>query len=162
MGVVVALLSGYGCDDNGNSDTVAAPSGVRGPRVVAGGVSVRPAVVEAQMVADPRCPFRAPFFAPIDLIFAGGISGLSLRRVELQFVDTAGLRAAPLTITQPEIATRFGSAEVPAFGSRSFPLAFPYGCAGAPAGTLTVVAETQDRHGRSSRRSLQVPVRQVR
>ena len=83
-----------------------------------------------------------------------------LSDVQMQFVDTAGIRSGTLRLGRPELATRFGSTTFPAFGTRTFPFSFPFGCGGfLPTGTLTVIVLAGDSRGREHRTVAHLPVR---
>ena len=176
---IFGVLSSFGCDDNGSaSDRVNAvgpsrfssspfdPRGV-GPRPPAPGLfvnrstMVQPALIQVQRVGGAFCPGRPPFLAPFDLVMQGdGRSDLFLSSVHMQFVDTAGIRSATLALGRPELATRFGSTTFPAFGTRTFPFAFPFGCGSfLPSGTLTVIVLAGDSLGREHRTVAHLAVR---
>jgi hypothetical protein len=160
--VLSAAFSSAACHDNGSgSSALAAPSAaLQGPRFIARGDVVQPAVVDVHSIADPLCAPTPAFLAPFSLILGGGgVHDLVLSRIEMDFLDTTGARRGSFAIAQPEIVTRFGSTRIPAFGTRTFPLAFPLGCGGFFPGTLDVVVVTGDPDGRTTRRRFEIPVR---
>jgi hypothetical protein len=160
--LALAVLSGVGCDDNGSTGVAINGTGPspNQARSVSRGAMVQPAAIDVQHVGGGFCPNNPPFLAPFSVVFEGdGRSDLFLSNVQVQFVDTAGTRAGTMTFGPPELATRFGSTTLPAFGRRAFPFLFPFGCVGLPSGTLTVIARTRDSGGRESRTTTHVPVR---
>jgi hypothetical protein len=156
--VSLAALSSYGCDDG--TTTRIGPSSVKtDARFVSESVSV-PSEVSALAVPAAFCPFVSPFLAPVSVaIRAGGASGLQLRSMQLQFVDTLGVRGAFRTIDGAELTNMFGSTLVPAFGSRTFPVSLPFGCVGGATGTLFIQVAALDLSGRQSMTSVRVNVR---
>lgn len=177
--VVLGVLTSFGCDDDGSSTslvTAAGPSplgsvpfdarggGFRSPSsglFVNGSDMVQPGLVRAQHVGEAFCPGRPPFLAPFNVVTHGdGRPDVFLSGVQMQFVDTAGIRSEMLNLGPPELVTRFGSTTFPAFGTRTFPFAFPFGCGGfLPNGTLTVVVVAGDSRGRELRTVANLPVR---
>jgi hypothetical protein len=175
---ILGVLSSFGCDDNGSASdrvTVVGPSrfsaglfdprGV-GPRPPAGlfvnrSTMVEPALIQVQRVGGAFCPGRPPFLAPFNLVMHGdGRSDLFLSNVQMQFVDTAGIRSGTLALGRPELATRFGSTTLPAFATRAFPFSFPFGCGNfLPSGTLTVTVLAGDSRGGEHRTVAHLPVR---
>ena len=177
--VMLGVLSSFGCDDSDSaSDRVNAvgPSPVGsaqfdsrgvGPRppssdlFVNRGDMVQPALIRAQRVGEAFCPGRPPFLAPFDVVMQGdGRPDLFLSGVQMQFVDTAGVRSETLRLGRPELVTRFGSTAFPAFGTRTFPFSFPFGCGSfLPTGTLTVIVLAGDSRGREHSSVAHLPVR---
>jgi hypothetical protein len=154
--LAIAVLSSFGCDDSGSTSRLlnrgVGPSLLPSDFVLSHGVMVQPAFVEARRVGAAVCPTHPPFLAPFNVVFDGdGQSDLFLSRVQMQFMDTSGIPAGTMTLGEPELATRFGSTIVPALGTRTFPFAFPFGCAGLPTGTLTVVVVAGDSRGHERR-----------
>ena len=91
----------------------------------------RSVLIQAQRVGDAFCPGRPPFLAPFNVVMQGdGRPDVFLSDVQMQFVDTAGIRSGTLRLGRPELATRFGSTTFAAFGTRTFPFSFPFGCGG--------------------------------
>ena len=160
--ISVATLS-YGCDDNGSTSVLSngvGPSAFADAPFVSRGGMVRPSSVDVQRVLDPACPARPPLLAPFSIAFDGdGRSDVFLRDVQMQFVDSAGIRAGTMTLGPSDLAARFGSTTLPAIGTRVFPFAFPFGCTGLPSGTLTIVVLAGDARGRESRTVTHLPVR---
>ena len=176
---ILGVLSSFGCDGNGSeSDLVngVGPSPLAsepfdsrgvGPRSPSSGLfvnrldMVQPALIRAQRVGDAFCPGRPPFLAPFNVVMQGdGRPDVFLSSVQMQFVDSFGIRAGTMTLGRPELATRFGSTTFPAFGTRTFPFSFPFGCGSfLPGGTLTVVVLAGDSRGREHRTVAHLPVR---
>ncbi|MET0213387.1 MAG: hypothetical protein ABW292_10315, partial [Vicinamibacterales bacterium] len=124
------------------------------------GVFVGPDSIQAQRVATAFCPIQVAFVAPFNVVFQGdGTSDLFLSRVQMQFVDLAEIRAGTRTLGRPELAVQFGTTAIPAFGTRTFPFAFPFACDVLPTGTLTVVVVVADSHAREATTVRQLVVR---
>ena len=162
--LILGVLSSFGCDDNGSASdrvTVVGPSRFSSGLFVNRSTMVEPALIQVQRVGEAFCPGRPPFLAPFNLVMQGdGRSDLFLSNVQMQFVDTAGIRSGTLALGRPELATRFGSTTLPAFGTRAFPFSFPFGCGSfLPSGTLTVIVLAGDSRGREHRTVAHLPVR---
>ncbi|MGH9256383.1 MAG: hypothetical protein ACRD3C_17635, partial [Vicinamibacterales bacterium] len=162
--LVIAVLSSFGCDESDRKSLLVnrgvGPSLLPSDLLISRGFVVQPAFVDARRVGAAVCPTHPPFLAPFNVVFDGhGQSDLFLSRVQMQFMDTTGIPAGTMTLGEPELATRFGSTIVPAFGTRTFPFAFPFGCAGLPTGTLTVVVVAGDSLGRERRMVRHVDIR---
>lgn len=162
--LVFVLLTTAGCEDNGSKTLLfnggTGPSPRSDPQFVSRGVMVQPTSIEAHRVGDPLCPAHPPFLAPFNVVFEGdGRSDVFLSSVQMQFVDLAEMRAGVTTLGRPELDARFGSTTLPAFGTRVFPFSFPFGCAGLPGGTLTVIVHSGDSSGRESRTVRRIRVR---
>ena len=175
--VILGVLSSFGCDDSDSAnDRIVGPSAVASGQFDSRGVGprppssdlfvnradmVQPALIRAQRAGEAFCPGRPPFFAPFDVVTQGdGRRDVFLTGVQMQFVDTAGIRSETLSLGRPELVTRFGSTTFPAFGTRTFPFSFPFGCGSVvPTGTLTVIVLAGDSRGREERTVAHVPVR---
>src|SRR5688500_15117547 len=147
--VFAAAVFSYGCDVDPVTSQVIGPTPIRSTGAfVSRGALVRPSFTGPVIVPGAVCPTLPPFLAPFSLIFDGdGRSDLSLSRVHMQFTDHAGIAGSAMTVGRPEIVSRFGSTSLPAFGTRTLPFSFPFGCAGAPSGTLTVIVFAADSWG---------------
>jgi hypothetical protein len=176
---ILGVLSGFGCDGNGSagdlvngvgpSPVASEPFDSRGAGrppsspglFVNGSDMVQPASIQARRVGDAFCPGRPPFLAPFNVVMRGdGRSDVFLSDVQMQFVDTAGIRSETLRLGRPELVTRFGSTTFPAFGTRTFPFSFPFGCGSfLSTGTLTVIVLAGDSRGREHRTVAHLPVR---
>jgi hypothetical protein len=174
--LVFGVLSNVGCGNGSNAlliNGAVGPSSVpSSPFVrndvlpqppgsfVSRGVTVQPALIQAQRVATPFCPLQPPFIAPFSVVFTGdGRSDLFLTSVQMQSVDLAEIRAGVTTLGRPELAVQFGSTTIPTFGTRAFPFAFPFGCNGLTTGTLTVIVVVADSRGRETRTIRQLGIR---
>jgi hypothetical protein len=163
--LLIAALSHSACDDNGATlglKTVG-PSPLlptAGFVNVARGALVQPAFIDPIVVPGGFCPTVPPLLAPFSVVFEGdGRSDRFFSHVHTQFVDHFGVLAGSMVMTHTQLATRFGSTAIPAFGTRAFPLTFPFGCVGAPNGLLTVVVFAADALGRETSSRTQVPIR---
>jgi hypothetical protein len=154
--VVLAVVVS-GCDDDTGKST---RIGVLSPTAafVNHAVSVAPAAVQSARIPGASCP-QSPLVAGFSLVMTAGDFDLFVTSVDMQFVDLTGLRSPRTSMTVSDLANRFGSTRVAAQGTRTFPLEFPFGCPGAPPGTLTVVVTTNDTQQRGRRMSFDVPVR---
>src|SRR6187549_349 len=149
---ILATLGISGCDDNDNLDDRAdriGPSpisfnGLGEPAVnsldfFAHGVNLQPAVTAPQPLTGAACPSRPPFQVPFRIVGSGhGRSDLFIHEVQMRFVDRAGVIGGAMTLAGPQLTERFGSTQLPAVGTRSFPLVLPFGCVGSPVGVLHV------------------------
>jgi hypothetical protein len=170
---VLATLSSYGCDDKDVRNDRIAPIGPSrisfngigqtpvNPFDISGGaMAVQPAVAVPQPIAGARCPTRQPFQVPFSILGTGrGRSDLFVNEVQMRFVDRAGVVGGTMTMARTQLADRFGSTELPAVGTRSFPLSLAFGCLGRPVGTLEVVVLTGDSRTHDMRTSLSIDVR---
>jgi hypothetical protein len=121
---------------------------------------VGPGSIQAQRVATTFCPIQVAFVAPFNVVFQGdGTSDLFLSSVQMQFVDLAEIRAGTRTLGRPELAAQFGTTAIPAFGTRTFPFAFPFACDVLPTGTLTVIVVVADSRARQATTVRQLVVR---
>ena len=156
--IPLAALSSYGCDDG--SATRIGPSSVNTEaRFVSKSVTV-PSEITAVPVPAAFCPFVSPFLAPVSVaIRADGASDLQLRALQLQFVDSVGVRGAFRMFDGAQLSTMFGSTLIPAFGTRTFPVSLPFGCVGGVTGTLFISVASSDLAGRDSMTSVRVNVR---
>jgi hypothetical protein len=163
LSISLVALSSYACDD-GNTTRIG-PSTLQTNTIgtQARFVSRLDSVQnEITAVAVPAafCPFASPLLAPVSVVMRGdGRSDLQLREMQLQFVDTAGVRGAFRTINGPELTSLFGSTIIPAFGTRTFPVSLPFGCVGGQTGTLFVDVFALNSDGRQDVSSLRVHVR---
>ena len=124
------------------------------------GVFVGPGSIQAQRIATTFCPIQVAFVAPFSVVFTGdGTSDLFLSSVQMQFVDLAEIRAGTRTLGRPELAVQFGTTAIPAFGTRTFPFAFPFACDVLPTGTLTVIVVVADSRAREATTVRQLVVR---
>jgi hypothetical protein len=176
LGAIVCVflaLSGYGCDDNRETEPRAdrlGPSPISFDRFAtqsaptsstdfyAHGITLQAGDIIPQLVPTAACPARPPFRAPITLIARGDAdSDLFLNEVQMQFVDRTGRFGGSMVLAGSQLAERFGSTRIPPLGTRSFPVVFPFGCTGERAGTLNILVSTGDASGR--RRSSSISAR---
>jgi hypothetical protein len=161
--LLAAAMLSFGCESNGMSIRAAGvgPTAASSTSVnVARGAFVQPALITPVLVTSAVCPTLPPFIAPFTLVFdANGRPDLFLTQVHLQFIDHVGVVGGTMTLRHTELLTRFGSTTLPLVGTRAFPLSFPFGCVGAPTGTLVVMAFAGDSFGRETSTRVQVPVR---
>ena len=159
--VAGALLS-YGCDENGTTTRqVIGPSAIEPTApFVSRATMVRPSFIGPAIVPGAVCPTHQPFLAPFSLSFEGdGRSDLSLMRLHMQFTDHVGVAGGSVTVGRTELVSRFGSTRLPAFGTRTLPFSFPFGCVGAPTGTLTVIVFAADSLGHENNSRVLIPIR---
>ena len=164
LGATVVLafsLLSYGCDENGTTRQIVGPSRVGTTAAfVSRATLVQPSFSGPEIVPGAVCPTLPPFRAPVSLIFEGdGRSDLSLSRLHMQFTDHVGVAGESLTVGRTELQNRFGSTRLPAFGTRTLPFSFPFGCVGAPTGTLTVIVFAADSRGRENSSRVLIPIR---
>ncbi|MBI2189511.1 MAG: hypothetical protein HYU37_20635 [Acidobacteria bacterium] len=163
--LLIAALAISACHENGEALRVNAvgPSLSRptdGFVNVARGALVQPPFIDPIVRGGGICPAFPPLLAPFTIVFEGdGRSDRFFSHVQMQFVDRFGIAGGLLTLGRTELATRFGSIALPAFGTRAFPFSFPFGCVGAPTGVLTVIILTADGFGRETLTRLHVPIR---
>ena len=163
--VLSAVLSLCACEDNGGTLRVNAvgPSPLAptaGFVNVQRGAMVQPAFIDPVFVPGGFCPTVPPFLAPFSIVFEGdGRAERFVTQVHMQFVDHFGVLGGSMVLTHAQLATRFGSTTIPAFGTRAFPLSFPFGCVGAPTGLLSVVALAVDAFGHETSTRTQVRIR---
>lgn len=156
---VCAALSAVtmGCDDDTGSSTrigMVSPTAAFVNRAV----SVTPASVQSVKVPGAFCP-QSPLVAGFNLVMTADDFDLFVTSIEMQFVDLTGLRSPRTSMTVSDLANRFGSTRIAAQGTRTFPLQFPFGCAGVPPGTLSLIVIMTDTQQRERRMSFDVPVR---
>jgi hypothetical protein len=170
---VLATLWSYGCDDNDGADdrvdrigpSRVSVGGIGQPAInsidfFAHGVTLQPAVTVSQPLTGAACPTRPPFQAGFSIVGTGhGRSDVFIDEVQMRFVDRTGVVGGAMTIAGPQLAGRFGSAHLPAAGTRSFPFTLPFGCVGQPVGTLEVIVLVRDSRKRNMRTSLSMNVR---
>ena len=154
--LVVLALVAPACDDDNGSRTmigVTDPSAAFSNRLE----SVTPSAASFISVPGAFCP-DAPLLGSFNLTIGAGGTDLFLSSVQTTFVDQSGFQSPTTTIMHSTFSDRMGSV-IPASTTRTFPLQFPFGCAGVPPGTLSVVVVTSDSQNRDRRTSFNVPVR---
>lgn len=168
----LAVLSTYGCDDNGGTYTRFSGTGpssigsigfselTNSTDFFSRGVTLRPGTIAAQRVRGGLCPAAPPFVAPVTIVAIGnGAADFFLTHVDLEFVDRTGLFGGSLAVPRSQLMDWFGSTHIPHRGTRSFVIPFRFGCVGQPTGTLRVVVFGGDGFGRELRTSQSVVVR---
>ena len=111
----------------------------------------------AQIVGNPSCPAVPPLNVPVGLVVqvTGDVS-IVITEIRLRFTDTFGAQTPQVTLPAPMLTTQFGTALVEARSQRTFPLIVGIGCGTARRGTVVILVDTRDDHGR--RQSGQVSV----
>jgi hypothetical protein len=152
-------LSSFACGNG--SPTLIGPSTVTtNERFVSRSVSVIPTEVTALAVPASFCPFGSPFLAPVTLVIhAGGPTDLRFDGLQGQFFGSEGTQGPITEINSVQLSNMFGSTIIPAFGTRSFPVSFPFGCVGGQTGTLFLQVGASDLTGQRTTTPLQVNVR---
>jgi hypothetical protein len=158
-GVLPIVLGLVACDSE-QSTTVSGPSVARAGAVASAGMSITPSQIQPFAIAGAVCP-DPRFVAPFTLGLAGnGFTDQFLIQVDVQFVDRIGVTTPMRSISRAALIERFGSTRIGALETRTFPLDFPLGCAGAvPPGTLTVGVIVADSQRRERRTVMTMPVR---
>jgi hypothetical protein len=159
---LATVLFAVGCDSNPTT-TVSSPSPISGRAVASAGmsgVSITPSQIQPVVIVGAVCP-DPRFVAPFALGLVGnGFTDQFLVQVDVQFVNRLGVTTPNLSITRETLIQRFTSTRIGAIETRTFPLEFPFGCAGAvPPGTLTVAATVVDSQQRERRTVMTMPVR---
>ena len=160
--ILIAVLLSFGCEDSADvQSSGVGPSYISTSRLVSSQtVSIQPDIINAQFVPGAFCPTQPPFLAPVNLVFrVGTATDLFLNRIQMQFIDRAGTRGSFVAFTRQDLLSRFGSLMVPAFGTRTFPFAFPFGCVGLSSGLLNVVVFVVDPFGREESTTIRVSIR---
>ncbi len=121
--------------------------------------SIHPAFLTPQLIGGGVCPIVQPLRAIINLsLHADADVTLQLTEVRLQFFDSLGISAPPVTLPAPVLTRQFGTALVHARSSRLFPLDFGFGCGTGRRGTIVVLVRYRDGHGRDGSEELRVRV----
>jgi len=163
--LLLGALSTCACDGNGSTSALnsVGPSPLRpteGFVNAARGPLVQPAFIAPVFRHGAVCPAFPPLLAPFTVIFQGDSrSDRFFSQLHVEFVDRFGVAGGLLTLGRTELASRFGSTTIPAFGRRTFPFSFPFGCVGAPTGMLTVVIFAADPFGHVTSSRVQVVIR---
>ena len=158
--ILLAAWSSLACDNDG-IETIIGPGSVRASNAayISRADRVEPDVVAAVAVPAAVCPLTQPFLAPVNVVVPGDpLMTSTLTGVQMRFTDARGTVAGLSTFTHSDLTSRFGSTVVPVLGTRTFPFAFPFGCAGLATGTLNVVVLVTDSDGHERRSSHRVVV----
>ena len=155
MALTSAVLLSTACD-NETSRGPLKPTGISSEFAVA----IGPTPLVRHSVPGSLCPFRPPFFVPLEL-FVESTSGSTvfLNRVDFQFIDSFGAAGPQISTGQPALQRRFGHVGLPPQSSRVFPFSVEFGCGTLPTGTIKVVVETTDGKRGPKEKSLKVSVR---
>jgi hypothetical protein len=120
-------------------------------------------VVQSPLSPKPApfafCPAFPPSTVVVQLSIRAGTLSLSVIEINLQFVDTSGIRMPQVTLPAPVMTTQFGTALVEARQTRLFPLSLGLGCGFGQRGTITVVVVTRDQNGSMNTGQVSVLVR---
>jgi hypothetical protein len=145
--LVAALLTA--CDDNGGPRSPVEP----GFTTQSSNVGFQPSIglgstsLSSQPVDDVRCPDEPPFFAPFNLTVGAAAGDVFLDAVRFRFADIVGVTMPQVTLAPPSLMNLFGSTNVSAHTSRTFPFLFRFGCGTARRGTLIIIVDTRDARG---------------
>jgi hypothetical protein len=124
------------------------------------GFSAASTTVIAQPVNNFFCPSTFPFTVPMVVVVQpNGTTGLVLTQVRVQFTDTANRQMPQVTLPGPVPTTQFGSALTASRDAFSIPLSLGIGCGFGNTGTVVVLVDTLDGHGRMSTGRVSINVR---
>jgi hypothetical protein len=162
--LVAAAFFASSCSDTDARSAMTQPSFVGGSSVV---VTAASSTAFAQPANNPFCPSIAPFNVVFGIVVrANGSSNVIIDGVQLRFTDSSGLQAPqitlpmpPLTIAAPNPTTQFASAMVPAGSATTVPLTLGIGCGTGSQGTIVIIVDTSDDHGRRASQRVNVTVR---
>jgi hypothetical protein len=156
--LVAAASLATSCSDSDPRPDATRPSPFGGlPSAVS--VSATSPVATALQVSDPFCPSVTPFNVPLVVVVQpnDGVN-FAVTSMRLQFFDTAGNAMPQVTLPAPVPTTQFGSALTEA-RSQTFPVTLGIGCGTGHIGTVRIVVDTRDDHGRSGSGRTTVSVR---
>jgi len=116
--------------------------------------------VAAVPVFNASCPTVAPFRVPI-FVFAspGGAASLVVTKIQLQFTDTSGVQMPAVTLAAPVPITQFGDALEASRDALQFPVSLDIGCGVGRFGTVVIIVDARDGHGRRHSGRMSVNVR---
>ncbi len=116
--------------------------------------------VSAVPVVNPQCPATAPFRVPIVvLVSPNGVASLAVTQIQLQFTDTSGVRMPAVTLAAPVPITQFGDALEASRDAFQFPVSLGIGCGVGRLGTVVIIVDARDGHGRHHTGRMGVNVR---
>lgn len=116
--------------------------------------------VSAVPVFNPSCPTVAPFRVPIFVLASpDGAPSLVVTQIQLQFTDTSGVQMPAVTLPAPVPITQFGDALEAARDALQFPVSLGIGCGVERFGTVVIIVEARDGHGRRHTGRMSVKVR---
>jgi hypothetical protein len=130
-------------------------------------VSTASSIVFARPVNHPSCPSIAPFKAEFGIsVGATGSSQVAIDRVRVQFSDSFGIQAPPVTLPMPPVTIAApnppgpsGFAMVPAGSFTTLPLSVGFGCGTGRQGNIIIIVDTSDPFGRVASQRVNVTVR---
>jgi hypothetical protein len=162
--LVAAAFLASSCSDTDARSAMTQPSFVGASSVV---VTAASPTAFAQPATNPLCPSIAPFNVGFAIVVrANGAANVIINSVQLTFTDSSGLQAPqitlpmpPVTIAAPTPTTQFGSAMVQAGSATTVPLTLGIGCGTGSQGTIVIIVDTSDDHGRHASQRLNVTVR---
>jgi hypothetical protein len=159
IGVLAAVaLAASACSDS----DMAAPTNPTtfSPAQANVSFSTASTTVSAVPVFNTRCPATAPFRVPITvLVSPNGAPSLAVTQIQLQFTDTAGLQMPAVTLPAPVPITQFGDALEASRDAFQFPVSLGIGCGVGRLGTVVIVVDARDGHGRRHSGRMSVNVR---
>ena len=147
------------CGDSNAPSTLTAPQPLQlaAPTTFA---TLQPETLTSELNRGGACPQSQPFRATASVRVEGDPDTiLEIDSIGLEFFDQHRNAAPAVTLTAPVLTRQFGSALVAARTSRTFPIAFGFGCNTGRTGTLVVVVRARDGHGRDRSMQLRAAVR---
>lgn len=160
VGLSLCLVS-MGCDDTEVRFAATSPGGLS-PAGPAPFASIHPAFLTPQLNSGGVCPVVQPLRAIINLTLrAHADVALQLTEVRLQFFDSLGIAAPPVTLPAPVLTRQFGTALVQARSSRLFPIDFAFGCGTGRRGTIVVLVRFRDGRDKDGQEELRVRVNET-
>src|SRR5687767_3864693 len=161
ISLTVAALLSTACDSETSRRGPLQPTGISSlvsPSEFA--VGIRPTRLDRRSIAGAFCPFRHPFFVPLELFVENtSLSTVFLNRVGFQFIDSFGTVGPQIVNGQDTLMRRFGHVGLPPDSSRVFPFSVEFGCGTLPHGKINVAIETLDARRTPRERTFTVFVR---
>ena len=155
LAIATAVLAAAACDGSGRQVLNPTPLATAGAST---SVSIQPSIIRTQPVHRPACPALPPFVGSLDVHVQAPASSLTLKRVQMTFIDSTRFAAPAVTLPAPIPTVQFGSTLIEARSRRTFRFTFPLGCNTGRTGTLVVFVVTSDREGREITTEARVPV----
>ena len=116
--------------------------------------------VSAVPVFNPHCPATAPFRVPIAVVVSpNGATNLVVTQIQMQFTDTSGIQMPAVTLPAPLPITQFGDALEASRDAFQVPVSLGIGCGAGRSGTVVIVVDARDGHGRRHSGRMSVNVR---
>jgi hypothetical protein len=160
MALTSAALVSTACDSETRRGPIQ-PTGISGGMSTSAfDAAIRPTPLVRRSIDGGLCPFRQPFFVPLELLVENtSRSSVFLNHVGFQFIDSSGAAGPQIATNQPALERQFGHVGLPTQSSRVFPFSVEFGCGTLPHGKINVFIQTIDaRHVRTDK-SLTVFVR---